>query len=79
MNNTELVNTLNKASESISDNIALSMLLKIAGERIAHLEYKIDELMLEYCPNEMTEEQLENYKKHQRPYLDEAVQGLGDL
>lgn len=27
---------------------------------------KIDELMLEYCPEEMTKEQLENWAKHQR-------------
>lgn len=26
----------------------------------------IDRLMLEYCPSEMTEEQLENWAKHQR-------------
>jgi len=36
------------------------------AKRIAHLEYKIDELMLEYCPDEMTPEQLKNYAKHQR-------------
>lgn len=36
------------------------------AKRIAHLEYKIDELMLEWCPDEMTPEQLENYAKHQR-------------
>lgn len=31
------------------------------------LEYKIDELMLEYCPEDMTEEQLDNWSKHQVP------------
>ena len=31
------------------------------------LEAKIDELMLEYCPDEMTEEQYENWAKHQVP------------
>ena len=26
---------------------------------------KIDSLMLEYCPDEMTKEQIENWEKHQ--------------
>lgn len=34
---------------------------------ISYLQYRIDELMLEYCPNEMTEEQLANWAAHQRP------------
>jgi short-subunit dehydrogenase involved in D-alanine esterification of teichoic acids len=33
----------------------------------AGLQAKIDLLMLEYCPDEMTDEQLENYEKHQVP------------
>lgn len=31
------------------------------------LQYQIDELMLEHCPNEMSQEQLNNWAKHQRP------------
>jgi hypothetical protein len=30
------------------------------------LQYKIDTLMLEHCPEDMTPEQMENYAKHQR-------------
>jgi len=30
-----------------------------------HLQARIDELMLEYCPDEMTPEQLDNWGKHQ--------------
>lgn len=30
------------------------------------LQAKIDSLMLEYCPDEMTPEQIENWKQHQR-------------
>ena len=30
-----------------------------------HLQAKIDALMLEYCPDEMTEEQMDNWGKHQ--------------
>jgi hypothetical protein len=29
---------------------------------------RVDALMLEYCPDDMTEEQKENWTKHQRPY-----------
>lgn len=31
------------------------------------LQYQIDELMFEYCPSEMSKEQLDNWAKHQRP------------
>jgi hypothetical protein len=31
------------------------------------MQCKIDALMLEYCPEDMTEEQIENWKKHQKP------------
>ncbi len=34
-------------------------------DRVAELQAKIDKLMLEYCPNEMTKEQLDNWAKHQ--------------
>ena len=36
------------------------------SKRIAHQQYLIDRLMMEYCPDEMTEEQWENWKAHQR-------------
>lgn len=39
---------------------------KSVAEYIAELEAKIDALMLEYCPDEMTPEQIENWGKHQR-------------
>jgi hypothetical protein len=32
---------------------------------IRALEAKVDQLMLEYCPDEMTEEQKVNWAKHQ--------------
>ena len=31
------------------------------------LQAKIDALMLEYCPDEMTEEQIAEWEKHQKP------------
>jgi hypothetical protein len=34
-------------------------------EQIAAKQAKIDALMFEHCPDEMTEEQVEEWKKHQ--------------
>lgn len=35
------------------------------------LQARIDELMLEYCPNEMTEAQKANWARHQKPASNE--------
>ena len=35
-------------------------------EQIANKQAQIDRLMMEYCPDEMTEEQVKEWKKHQR-------------
>lgn len=40
--------------------------LRDCKQRIEGLETKIDSLMLEFCSNEMTEEQLDNWGNHQR-------------
>lgn len=40
--------------------------LRLHGEKDA-LQAKIDALMLEYCPDEMTPEQLEGWARHQAP------------
>lgn len=32
-----------------------------------HQQAKIDELMLEYCPDEMTVEQMQEYERSQKP------------
>jgi uncharacterized iron-regulated protein len=45
---------------------------KTADDRQA----RIDALMLEYCPDEMTEAQKENWAKHQRPVSEEMQQGI---
>ena len=34
-------------------------------KEIESLQAKIDSLMLEYCPNEMTKDQIDNWEKHQ--------------
>ena len=38
-----------------------------ADKKINHLQYKIDELMLEHCPDDMTDEQLEIWAENQVP------------
>lgn len=40
-------------------------------KQLAAAQARIDELMLEYCPNEMTEEQLAEYARHQVPISNE--------
>jgi len=47
-----------------------------ANELRAHCDdqqAKIDALMLEYCPNEMSHAQLAEYEKHQKPISDEEA------
>ncbi len=36
-----------------------------AERKVEELPAKIDSLMLEYCPDEMTEAQIKNWGKHQ--------------
>ena len=66
--------TANQAREMIQHMLAGAIpvedfkdVTKFADERQA----KIDALMLEYCPDEMTEAQKENWAKHQRPVSEE--------
>lgn len=44
----------------------LELRIRELTQQLAAKQARIDELMLEYCPNEMTEEQLEEWSKHQR-------------
>ena len=34
--------------------------------KLNHLQFLLDSVMLEVCSDEMTEEQMENWKKHQQ-------------
>ena len=36
------------------------------NKKLAAAQAKIDALMLEYCPDEMTQEQIDNWVRHQR-------------
>jgi hypothetical protein len=40
--------------------------IAVLKAKLAAKQARIDELMMEYCPDEMTEEQLEEWSKHQR-------------
>lgn len=41
--------------------------------KVMALQARIDELMLEYCPDEMTPEQIENWKRHQKAIPEDAA------
>lgn len=41
-------------------------LIRKQQAEIASMQAKIDALMLEYCPDEMTKEQMDNWEKHQK-------------
>ena len=47
---------------------------------VAEKQAKIDALMLEYCPDDMTTEQIANWERHQRastdPELDAAIDAM---
>jgi hypothetical protein len=61
----------NLADESRRKPIRLSEIipyLQKAADALDGQQYKIDELMQEFCPDEMTPEQWENWAKHQVPY-----------
>lgn len=47
-------------------------------DQLATAQARIDELMLEYCPDEMTEEQLAEYAKHQRATTLEEARAKGE-
>jgi hypothetical protein len=50
------------------------------GALVAYADYealqaKLDALMLEYCPDEMTPEQIENWQRHQRRTSESETEG----
>jgi len=46
-----------------------SIILRECAEALDAKQAQIDSLMLEYCPDEMTKEQIEEWEKHQRPMI----------
>ncbi len=39
--------------------------ITVLADQVHHLRWRIDELMFEYCPDEMEPEQIKEYEKHQ--------------
>jgi hypothetical protein len=72
-----------KKGQKILDNLAEHKIIHtdilpfhidtIKNKEIAHLQAKIDSLMLEYCPEEMTKEQLDNWGDNQVTYKDHEI------
>ena len=54
-------------------NAACNRVCELERE-LSAAQARIDELMLEYCPNEMTAEQLSEYARHQVPVSEEEYQ-----
>jgi hypothetical protein len=48
------------------DEVAALVLKIDADIEIEHLQARIDALMLEHCPDEMTPEQVANWERHQK-------------
>lgn len=44
---------------------------EVAARKADALQAQLDALMLEYCPDEMTEAQKDNWAKHQKPASEE--------
>lgn len=64
----EASNELDKVTNELVQSLRYSLDIAEEYKSIAESnQSKIDELMLEYCPDEMTAEQLEEWAKHQQP------------
>lgn len=60
-------------NSKITGNVSLAVHESIINElrvEVARKQAEIDRLMLEYCPDEMTAEQLAEWSAHQRPAKD---------
>lgn len=51
--------------------LSLEDQIKELKATIQSQQAKIDELMLEYCPEDMTKEQMDEWARHQRPVTKE--------
>lgn len=59
--------------DALGDNLATTIdILEQTRREVSAKQAQIDRLMIEYCPEEMTPEQIENWKRHQVPAGPEA-------
>jgi len=65
----ELEAQIDGAKQEMEAQHKESFLKLFKGHRAIYqaMQYKIDMLMLEYCPEEMTQEQKDNWARHQKP------------
>ena len=49
---------------------------EVAARKADALQARLDALMLEFCPDEMTEAQKDNWVEHQRPVSDDTQQEI---
>ena len=59
----------------ITDPNSLYEEIESLRQQLAAKQSEVDALMLEYCPNEMTQEQLDNWAAHQRAVVVPKEQG----
>lgn len=56
---------LSESGESLGDALDMAEELESLRKQLEQAEARIDSLMLEYCPGEMTTAQIERWAKHQ--------------
>ena len=57
----------NLVTMAMTDYTAMCSALDAKARECEEFEAKIDRLMMEYCPEEMTQAQIDNWAKNQRP------------
>lgn len=72
----DVIHRLNALANSEHDDVsvgyeAAEMIIDLRAQ-VAALQARVDALMLEFCPDEMNEEQLDHWARHQRPASDEV-------
>lgn len=72
----DIIHRLNALANSERNGViigyeAAEMIIDLCAQ-VDALQARVDALMLEFCPDEMNEEQLENWARHQRPASDEV-------
>lgn len=67
----DIIHRLNALANSEHDDVSIGyeaaeMIIDLRTQ-VAALQARLDALMLEFCPDEMSEEQIENWARYQRP------------
>ena len=73
--NARLAAEVERLTKEIDSQIPAGVIQK-QMKAIATLQARIDELMLEYCPDEMTPEQLDEWARHQIPAPEAGLDAL---